>query len=329
MTDAQALRVGVDVGGTHVRVGVVEGLRVVWEDRFAAHFSRCRAEDPGGSLAHVLQVLGEAVAVALGHYPAVTAVGLAVPGFLDPASGRLVSSPNIPGVVDADLVTPLAATWGVPVLAENDALAAAYGEWAMHPERPASLAYLGLGTGVGGGLVIDGRPYRGSHGVAMEVGHLTLEPGGRACGCGNHGCLERYASASGVVLSYQEATGQGVEAREVARLAREGNRQALDAFALAGEMLARGTAHVLKVADVTHVVIGGGLTASWDLMQPAFARRLDADLIPVLRGRVTVSASRAGDQAGMIGAALLAGPVANPSAGGQGVSASPSAPAGY
>lgn len=321
MTAAEAVRIGVDVGGTHVRVGIVEGLRVVWEDRFAAHFSRCRPEDPEGSLAHVLSVLGESVAVALRRYPTVAAVGLAVPGFLDPASGRLLSSPNIPGVTDADLVTPLAATWGVPVLAENDALAAAYGEWALHTERPSSLAYLGLGTGVGGGLVLDGQPYRGSHGVAMEVGHLTIEPGGRACGCGNQGCLERYASASGVALSYQEATGRETEAREVARLAREGDRHALDAFALAGEILARGTAHILKVADVTHVVIGGGLTGSWDLMQPAFSRRLDADLIPVLRGRVTVSASRAGDQAGMIGAALLAGPAPDLNLGGRGGSA--------
>ncbi|MCU0935229.1 MAG: ROK family protein [Gammaproteobacteria bacterium] len=311
MTGAGAVRIGVDVGGTHVRVGVIEGLRVVWEDRFAAHFARhCRADDPEGSLAHVLRVLGEAVAEALREYPGCAGVGLAVPGFLDPASGRLISSPNIPGVRDADLAGPLAASWGIPVVAENDALAAAYGEWALHPERPQSLAYLGLGTGVGGGLVLDGHPYRGSHGVAMEVGHLTLDPGGRACGCGNRGCLERYASASGVALSYQETAGLTLEAREIAQQAREGDPRALAAFAVAGEMLARATAHILKVADVTHVVVGGGLAASWDLIEPAFSPRIEADLIPVLRGRVAVSVSRAGDQAGMIGAALLAGPAA-------------------
>jgi glucokinase len=258
----------------------------------------------------VLRVLGEAVAAALREYPACAGVGLAVPGFLDPASGRLTSSPNIPGVRDADLAGPLGATWGIPVVAENDALAAAYGEWALHPERPRSLAYLGLGTGVGGGLVLDGRPYRGSHGVAMEVGHLTLEPGGRACGCGNRGCLERYASASGVALSYQEASGLTLEAWEIGLRGRAGDPRALAAFALAGEMLARATAHILKVADVSQVVVGGGLAASWDLIEPAFSPRLEADLIPFLRSRVAVSVSHAGDQAGMIGAALLAGPAA-------------------
>ena len=307
MTGGRTLRVGVDVGGTHVRVGVVDGLQVVWEARIAAHFARvCRPEDPGGSLAHVLGVLAEAVSGALARFPEVVGVGLAIPGFLDPASGRLVSSPNIPGVGDADLVTPLSAAWSVPVVVENDALAAAYGEWALHPRRPPSLAYVGLGTGVGGGLILEGRPYRGSHGVAMEVGHLTLVPGGRSCGCGNRGCLERYASASGVTLSYREATGRELEAHEIARLAGEGDAQARDALALAGEMLGRAMAHILKVADVGDLVVGGGLAGAWEWMEPSFSFRMNADLIPVLRGRLTVQLSRAGDQAGIVGAALLA-----------------------
>jgi glucokinase len=306
MSARDSLRIGVDMGGTHVRVGVVENMRVVWEDRIAARFAeRCKADDPEGSLASVLATLRESVARAIGRYPSTAGVGLAVPGFLDPVSGRLVSSPNVPGVTDADLVTPLAAAWGIPVVAENDALAAAWGEWSLHPDRPEALVYLGLGTGVGGGLVIARQPYRGSHGVAMEVGHLTLEPGGRACGCGNRGCLERYASASGVTLSYEESSGRALEAKAIAGLARGGDPAALRAFVLAGEALARATAHILKVVDVSHVVVGGGLTRSWDLMATAFAARLDADLIPVLRGRVKVSASVSGDQAGMIGAALL------------------------
>jgi len=307
MSAGGTLRIGVDMGGTHVRVGVVEGLRVLRESRFAAHFAqRCRADDPQGSLAYVLSTLREAVAEAMSVHPGTTGVGLAIPGFLDPVSGRLVSSPNVPGVTDADLVAPLAAAWGVPVVAENDALAAAWGEWSIHPDRPDALVYLGLGTGVGGGLILAGRPFRGSHGVAMEVGHLTLEPGGRTCGCGNRGCLERYASASGVALSYREMAGHDLEAKAIAERARAGDQEAVRAFALAGEALARATAHILKVVDTSHVVVGGGLTQSWDLLAPAFEARLDADLIPVLRGRVKVSVSGSGDQAGMLGAALLA-----------------------
>jgi len=309
MVESEVYRVGVDVGGTHLRVGVVAGRQVVWEHRFETRFAeRCRADAPEESLAHVLDVLGRAVIEALREYPGTAGVGLAVPGFLDPETGRLLSSPNIPGVRNADLTGPLAAFWGVPVVAENDALAAAWGEWVVHPEAPASLVYLGLGTGVGGGLVLEGRPYRGVHGVAMEIGHLTVVAGGRACGCGNRGCLERYASATGVRLSYREATGRDLDARGVAERARGGDPEARGALDLAGAALGQGLAHILKVIDVSHVVVGGGLSASWDLIQPAFARRLEADLIPVLRGRVRVSPSVSGDQAGMVGAALLAVP---------------------
>ncbi len=304
--------VGVDVGGTHVRVGVVAERRVVWEKRFAAYFSRrCRPEAPEEARGIVFSTLSESIAEAIAEYPDVEGVGLAVPGFLDPVSGRLASSPNIPGVVDVDLAAPLALALERPVVAENDALAAAWGEYLLHPECPRSLIYMGLGTGVGGGLILDGQPYRGRHGTAMEVGHLILEPGGRACGCGNRGCLERYASASGVTVSYEQTGGQRLDAREVAQRARDGDEAARAAFELAGESLGRATSHLLKVLDVQHVVIGGGLSASWDLMQPAFSIRLEADLIPVLRATARVSPSRSGDQAGMIGAALLALPVDN------------------
>jgi glucokinase len=305
--------VGVDMGGTHLRVGVVTGGSVVWERRVAAQFARrLSADAPGEALAAVLAALQEAVGSALERFPDAAAVGLAVPGFLDPTTGRLVSSPNVPGVRDADLVGLLAGVWQRPVVAENDALAAAWGEWSLHPERPDSLLYLGLGTGVGGGLVLRGVPYRGEHGVAMEVGHLVLEPGGRPCGCGNRGCLERYASASGVTLSYREATGEEAEAREVAERARRGDGAAAHALDRAGEALARAVAHILKVVDVSHLVVGGGLSGAWDLMEAAFGRRLEADLIPVLRGTVRVSVSRSGDQAGMLGAALLAEAEAGP-----------------
>jgi glucokinase len=308
MAAPEALRIGVDLGGTHLRVGVVAGRRVVEERRIAGHFSkRCRADAPAESLAYVLETLRSAVAEAMAAHPGVAAVGLAVPGFLDPRSGRLVSSPNLPGVRDADLCGPLARAWAVPVVAENDALAAAWGERLLHPADPAALVYLGLGTGVGGGLVHAVGPYRGHHGVAMEVGHLVLAPGGRLCGCGNRGCLERYASATGVSLSYQELAGETLDARLIADRARAGDAGAVRAFELAGEALGRATAHVLKVIDPSHLVVGGGLSASWDLIEPAFSARLEADLIPVLRGTVQVSVSVAGDQAGMLGAALLAG----------------------
>jgi glucokinase len=140
----------------------------------------------------------------------------------------------------------------------------------------------------------------------MEVGHLIVEPGGRPCGCGNHGCLEQYASATAVRRAYGEAAGETVEAVEVARRAREGDARAHAAFSQAGAALGFSVAHLAKVLDVADVVIGGGLSSSWDLMASSFDRRLERDLLPVLRGKMRVRRSDAQDRAGMIGAAHLA-----------------------
>ena len=115
--------------------------------------------------------------------------------------------------------------------------------------------------------------------------------------------MEQYASASGVALSY---TKQTLTAQQIAELARGGDAEAQAAYNKAGEALATALAHVLKVVDVSNVVIGGGMSAAWDLMQSAFDTRLNADLIPVLRGTIKLHISSSGDQAGILGAALLA-----------------------
>lgn len=296
--------IGVDVGGTNLRVGVVDGLKVVDEQRIQADFAGlCRGLPPAQALAAIRAVLVDTLGATLRKFPAVSAIGIGFPGFIDPATGSVSQSPNLPGLRNVDLVTPLREQLGLPVIIENDALAAAYGEYALSGREVPGLIYLGLGTGVGGGLIQGGKPFPGEHGVAMEVGHIIVEPGGRPCGCGNQGCLEQYASASGVALSYFEATGTRKSAAEIAQLA---DAPAISAYELAGAKLAQALAHILKVADVGHVVIGGGMGAAWQLMEPSFAVRLESDLIPVLRGRISVTLSQAGDQAGMLGAAMLA-----------------------
>jgi glucokinase len=160
---------------------------------------------------------------------------------------------------------------------------------------------------VGGGLVLQGKLFGGVHGFAMEIGHMIVEPEGRLCGCGNRGCMEQYASTNGVVLSYAEKTGITCSAFEIAQLAAQQNEAALRAFEQAGEYLAVALAHIVKVIDVSEVVIGGGMSASWSLMKLAFEQRLQEDLIPALRGKLNIRISQAQDQAGIIGAALLSG----------------------
>lgn len=299
---------GIDVGGTNLRLGLVEGRDVIHEERNQADFAGfCRSHNPQQAWQKIINVMALAAQQMLARYPQVEAIGIGFPGFIDPGSGVIAQSPNLPGLLNVDLAGDLGLALGRPVIVENDALAAAYGEFRLSANAANSLVYIGLGTGVGGGLILAGQPHAGQHGVAMEIGHLIVEPGGRLCGCGNHGCLEQYASASGVGASYRESSGREANAGEIARLAAAGDALALQAYALAGTSLAQALAHIVKTVDVGQIVIGGGMSAAWPLMQAAFDTRLQADLIPVLRDKIKVHISTSGDQAGMIGAALLAG----------------------
>jgi len=300
--------IGIDVGGTNFRLGVVQDLRVVWERRFQADFSGvCRKQSATEALETITSTLNDAVAEARILYPAIRAIGIGFPGFIDPLTRQVISSPNLPNLSNADIVTPLEQRSGLSVALENDASAAAYGEYALSKQSNGNLIYMGLGTGVGGGLVLNGKLHGGVHGVAMEVGHITVERGGRLCGCGNRGCLEQYASTNGVVQTYAELTGQTLSAYDIAQAAQQKDSAAVQAFDQAGECLASALAHIAKVVDVGDVVIGGGMSGSWPLMQVAFERRLDEELIPALRGKVEVRLSQAQDQAGIIGAAMLSG----------------------
>ena len=308
--------IGIDVGGTNLRLGVVEcggtlckPLQMLDEMRFQADFSgfcKSHQQAPEQAWREILSTIAGAVEAVRAKYPTVAAVGIGFPGFIDPHTQKISLSPNLPGLCNVDLSRDLSALIALPVITENDALAAAYGEFAMAAEPDGNLIYLGLGTGVGGGLILNRQPFPGQHGVAMEVGHVIVEPGGRLCGCGNRGCMEQYASASGVAISYEESTGGKCNAAEIAARAQTGDVHALAAYTRAGETLAQALAHILKVIDVTDVVIGGGMSAGWQFMRQAFEQRLDQDLIPVLRGKVNVHISDLGDHAGIIGAALLA-----------------------
>jgi glucokinase len=310
-----AMLIGIDVGGTNLRLGVVDydkaaldvQPRLIEEKRFHTDFSNlCKNHTPDQAWQAILNAMASAIDSMKVKFPSISAIGIGFPGFIDPDTQKISQSPNLPGLSNVDLSADLSQLVDLPVVTENDALAAAYGEYVTRAKQINNLIYLGLGTGVGGGLILNGQPFQGQHGVAMEVGHITVQSNGRLCGCGNYGCMEQYASASGVTLSYLETTGQHRNTLEIANLAHQGDSSAIAAYQLAGKSLAQALAHILKVIDVTDVIIGGGMSASWPLMQPTFSQQLEADLIPALRGKVSVGISNMGDQAGIVGAAMLA-----------------------
>lgn len=301
------LRLGLDVGGTNLRLGVFEDLKLLEETRFQASYSAiCQQYPPAEAWQTILQVTAESVQGMLERYPGIQAIGIGFPGFIDPETGILAQSPNLPGLRNVNLGADLSRLLGRLVRVENDANAAAYGEYCLLGQPVGGLLYLGLGTGVGGGLVVDGKVWRGVHGYALEAGHLIVEREGPQCGCGNSGCVEQYASATAISRHYATFTGQTLAAHDIAQLARQGNLHAQSVFSQAGDKLAQALASILKVVDVEHVVIGGGVVAAWSYMQTAFQQRLEHDLIPVLRGKIQTHLSHSADHAGMLGAALLA-----------------------
>ena len=303
-----ALSIGLDVGGTNIRLGVFTGLKFIGETRFQADFSRlCKDHAPDDAWQKILRVTANAIQSVITKHPDVQSIGIGFPGFINPQTQLISQSPNLPGIKNVNLAADLSQLIGKKIIVENDANAAAFGEYNLAGKPEGGLIYLCLGTGVGGGFVdASGKLYSGQHGMAMEVGHIIIEPNGRQCGCGNKGCMEQYASASGVAISYFNATQQQFTAHQIADLAKFGDKQAAAAFDVAANALAQALASIAKVIDIKNVVIGGGLVGAWPLMQSAFNQRLDADLIPVLRGKIIVKTSTANDTAGMLGAALLA-----------------------
>lgn len=306
-----ALSIGIDVGGTNLRIGVFKGLQLIDEARFQADFSQICQESylkenqPTEAWQKILSVTANAIQSVLTKHADVQTIGIGFPGFINPKTHIIAQSPNLLGLKNVNLAADLSQIVGKKILLANDANAAAYGEYCLAGKPAAGLIYIGLGTGVGGGLIYANKPFAGEHGCAMEIGHIIIEANGRKCGCGNLGCMEQYASASGVSISYFNKTQQPLTAVDIATLAKEGDINALEAYQQAGESLALALAHILKVIDVPNVTIGGGMSQAWPLMQAAFDARLNADLIPVLRANIQVKISTADDSAGMLGAAML------------------------
>ncbi|MDQ6986707.1 MAG: ROK family protein [Mariprofundaceae bacterium] len=296
---------GVDVGGTNIRLAVVNAQGEIGERvNRQAELSRLNGED---AAQHVLDTLSNAILPLLEKHPEITAIGIGFPGFFDCKTGYMIASPNIPGLRDFPLGDALHQQLKRSVHVQNDASLAALGEFRFGAVQGLNaLLHLTLGTGIGGGAVINQQLYTGDGGMAMEIGHLQIAPADKTCGCGRSGCLETWASASAVAKRFNEKSDQPATAQEICRLADQGNVQALDVLHTAGMYLGMGIAEAVKLFDIRHVSISGGLTGAWAHISKPIKQALDAHLIPPLCGKVQVFRSSRGDDAGILGAAALA-----------------------
>ena len=207
-------------------------------------------------------------------------IGVGVPGLIDSETGRLVKSPNLPGWENYDVKGEIERRVGADVYLENDANVAAVGEqWLGAGRNAPSICMYTLGTGVGGGLILDGRLWRGWNGMAAELGHCNVEPNGHPCNCGSRGCLEQYASATAIVRMAREALA-GSEAstlRDVKELsslaifkcAMGGDAVSRQVFEKLGRALGLAIANMINAMNLPLFVIGGGASNAWDAFAPA------------------------------------------------------------
>jgi len=309
------LTVGVDIGGTKIAAGVVDDDGVL-----VAHLRR---ETPATDPELIEDQVADLVAELRAEHP-VDAVGVAAAGFIDSRRGVVLFAPNL-SWRDEPVKDELERRVGLPVRLENDANGATWGEFRFGAARDVDDAVmLTVGTGLGGGIVAHGRLLRGARGIAGELGHVRVVPGGRRCGCGNLGCWEQYASGSALTREGRELVASGSPYAErlrelcggraedlsgsmVTRAAREGDPAATELLSDLGRWLGEGMASMAAVLDPALFVVGGGVVEAGDLLiepaRAALARHLSG------RGHrpsIGVEAATLGNEAGMIGAADLA-----------------------
>ena len=311
--DPAASTIGLDVGGTKVL-----GVAI---DAGGAILAEHREPTPVGGEA-VLAAMAETARRLRAAVPAVVAVGAGLPGLVD-RQGNLRFAPNLPGVVDLPAAARLRELTGLPVRADNDATCALWGEHVAGVARGADdVLLVTLGTGIGGGLLLDGRLVRGRNGFAGEPGHMVVDADGIPCPCGRRGCWERYASGSGLGRMGREAAERGAGARllelaggdaaevrgeHVTAAAAEGDEEARAVLEHFAGWFALGLANLVAIADVGTCVIGGGLVEAGETLLGPVRLAVAAGLLGGdRRPPVAILAAGLGEHAGAVGAAHLA-----------------------
>jgi glucokinase len=310
------LSIGIDVGGTKVLGGVVDDKGVV--------LARARKDTPRQGGAALTQTIAETVKELMVDHKVET-VGVSAAGFVSSDRKTMLATPNIADWNDVDLDTQLKSLIGLPVVIENDANAAAWGEAKFGAGRKQNhMMMLTVGTGIGGGIVVDGQLYRGAFGIAAEFGHMRVVPEGHICGCGARGCFEQYASGNALLrhareainaspevarnlLSRGDGTVAGLTGHIITQAAQEADPIALAAFNTTGQWLGAGIASLAVLLDPACVVIGGGVIDAGEILLAPTRESLERTM--PFAGKhpyPELIAAELGNDAGLVGVADLA-----------------------
>lgn len=307
----------VDLGGTNLRAANI--------DRDGRIHERVKVPTPDTEQAEeivnaVAGAVAECESGAEQRRAQIEAVSVVVPGSVQADTSSIVNAPNLPALVDFRFAEALTGKLNRRVLIENDANAAALGEmWQGAARGCRTIVCLTLGTGVGSGIILDGKLWRGADGTAGEIGHTSVDPfGGVQCKCGNIGCLEVCASATAIVRMAQEGLRNQTDSRllslpsdkltaeAIAEAAGAGERLALEIFQRVGTYLGIAAATIVNTLNPEMIVIGGGVSASFDLFAAHARAEMMRRAFPVPAGRCRIVKAECGDDAGLLGAAWLA-----------------------
>jgi len=299
----------VDLGGTHVR-----GAAIDEEGHIGRRFKR---RTPHGNDADeiVKAIVDSARELDI---KSLKAVSVAIPGTINVKDGSVLTAPNVPCLNGYPLSVVLQRELGCSVVVENDANAAAVGEmWQGAGRGHQTIVCLTLGTGVGGGIILDGKLWRGVNGSAAEVGHISVNPfGGVRCNCGSHDCLEVYASATAIVRQtrerlalYPNSVLQNIESltsQQVYDAGMQSDALALEVFRVMGIYLGAGIASLINVINPEIVIIGGGAANGWELFETHMHNEVVSRKFPLPAALIPIVRAECGDDAGLLGAAHLA-----------------------
>ena len=307
--------IGVDIGGTKIAAGAVDETGTI--------LATTRRDTPADDPALTADVIADGVRELTTRYEAV-AVGLGAAGFVDASRSSVLFAPNL-AWREEPLRALIESRIGLPAVVENDANAAAWAEARFGAGRGEEyVVVLTVGTGIGGGIVVEGRLLRGRYGVAAEIGHINIVPDGRRCGCGLQGCWEQYASGRALVQeAYEVATASPAMAKDLLELAggrpeaitgpmiteaaKSGDVAALQCFDELGRWLGRGMAQLAAILDPGTYVVGGGVSAAGEILRERAVRSYRKHL--TARGHRPIAEIRIaelGPEAGIVGAADLA-----------------------
>jgi glucokinase len=304
-----------DLGGTHLRAATV--------DRNGNIHHRLKqptpqAEQPTEIVRALVNAAHECEVQCTPHGRKISAVSVAVPGTVNFAEGVVVKAPNVPCLDGFRLSAALRSELQLPAIVENDANAAAVGEmWQGAGRRYSHLVCVTLGTGVGGGIILDGKLWRGVDGSAGEIGHIGVDPfAGVPCTCGSRGCLEVYASATAIVRMTRETQPRyptsilhkvdTLTSERIYEAGLQGDELALEVLRRMGVYLGIGLASLVNLLNPEIIVIGGGVSYGWELFEKHMNQQVRERAFPLPAQRVKITRAECGDDAGLLGAARLA-----------------------